>query len=200
MSSDSSCDLVLASASPRRKQLLESLGFSIHVQPADIDETLRIDEAADVYVKRLALEKAQAVVPKVASLMAGSGLAILAADTIVVADGEVFGKPVDEADAMRMWQVMSGQTHQVLTAIALVTPAQQYQALSVSHVKLATVTEAKMQRYWASDEPQDKAGAYAIQGLAAAWVESISGSHSGIVGLPLYELNELLKNIKLDWL
>lgn len=191
MSSDSPYDLVLASASPRRKQLLESLGFSIYVQAADIDETLRIDEAADVYVQRLALEKAQAVVSKVNSLIADSSLAILAADTIVVADGEVFGKPADEADAMRMWQTMSGQTHQVLTAIALVTPTQQYQALSVSHVKFTTVTETQMQRYWASGEPQDKAGAYAIQGLAAAWVASISGSHSGIVGLPLYELNEL---------
>lgn len=194
--------LTLASASPRRKELLNSLGIAAHVCPADIDESRLNNEAAEDYVQRLALEKAQA---SLRLLNQGfdtelASLPILAADTIVTLDNQLFGKPKNRDDAIAIWQALSGTTHEVMTAIALLTESQQTMALSTSQVRFKQLSLQEMKAYWKTKEPIDKAGAYAIQGYASAWVESISGSYSGIVGLPLHELNGLLKKVELNWL
>lgn len=202
--------LVLASASPRRKELLSSLQINAYVCPADIDESRLNNESPQRYVERLAVEKAKAAMrllkkeekkealkepqEKIASLP------ILAADTIVTLDNQLFGKPKSYDDAIAIWQTLSGKTHEVMTAIALLTESAQYVALSTSKVSFIKLSEKAMTAYWETGEPVDKAGAYAIQGFASAWVESISGSYSGIVGLPLNELNTLLKHVDLNWL
>lgn len=205
--------LTLASASPRRREMLTALGFEFDVIPADINESRKMGEPAADFVVRLACEKAQLV-------SAGSSLPVLAADTIVCDrsddNGICFGKPVDKTDAFAIWRSLSGSEHQVLTALALVVndkqqdkeykklraevPRKIYSKLSISTVKFSVIPDKQMEVYWRSGEPQDKAGAYGIQGLAAAWVESIQGSHSGIVGLPLFELNHLLQKVGLNWL
>ena len=191
--------LTLASASPRRKDLLNSLGIITNVCPADIDESRLNDESPTYYVERLALQKAQAVMKKNNQIEI-SKLPILAADTIVTLDNQLFGKPEGRDDAIAIWQTLSGNTHEVMTAIALLTDTRCYSALSISKVRFKQLSVQEMTTYWETGEPIDKAGAYAIQGYASAWVESISGSYSGIVGLPLCELNDLLKKVDLNWL
>lgn len=176
-------------------ELLRSLGIVADICPADIDESRLKNEVAKDYVKRLALQKATTV----ANIKANN-LPVLAADTIVALDNQLFGKPKNKDDAMAIWQALSGRTHDVMTAVALLTESNQYQALSNSQVCFKTLNAQEMESYWETGEPTDKAGAYAIQGFASAWVESISGSYSGIVGLPLHELNNLLKKVGLNWL
>jgi len=194
--------LILASASPRRKELLQSLGITTHVCSADIDESQLKGELPENYVERLALEKAKTVMSLLsqdAQFEIGN-LPILAADTIVTLNQQLFGKPKSQDDAMAIWQTLSGKTHEVMTAIALLKESQQYTALSTSKVSFKELNQQEMEMYWQTGEPADKAGAYAVQGFASAWVKSISGSYSGIVGLPLYELNGLLKKVGLSWL
>lgn len=178
-------DLVLASASPRRRELLAQIGVRHRVQAADVDETLRSGEAAADYVLRLARAKAGA-------LPAG-GLPVLGADTSVVVDGRVLGKPVDDADARAMLRCLSGREHQVLSAVALCHGARIEARLSVTRVWFRTVSDALVDRYVASGEPRDKAGGYGIQGLGGALVTRIDGSYTGVVGLPLAETVDLLQ-------
>jgi septum formation protein len=179
--------LRLASASPRRRQLLELIGVPHVVTPADIDETPRRAEPPDEYVVRLAHEKADAIWRDHADLP------VFAADTTVVVDGEILGKPESEADARSMLGKLSGRRHVVHTGIALRTARGTSADLSTTHVSFAALTPAAIAAYWASGEPQGKAGAYAIQGLGAVFVNGVDGSYTGVMGLPLFETAQLLR-------
>jgi septum formation protein len=176
--------LVLASASPRRRELLWQIGVAHRVTIAAIDERLRAGETAADCVQRLALAKASAVPPV--------GLPVLGADTAVVLDGEMLGKPHDRHTALAMLARLSGRSHRVLTAVALVDGRGSQLRLSDSEVQFRTLDAAECARYWDSGEPQDKAGGYAIQGLGAVFVSGLKGSYSGVMGLPLYETAALL--------
>ena len=178
--------LVLASQSPRRRELLAQLGVNFVVCPADVDETPLVNEVAADYVPRVALAKAQA------AWELNQTLPVLGSDTAVVADGQILGKPQNEADAMRMWRLLSGRTHHVFTAIAVVAQKQQALRTVITTVSFADLSDETMAWYWDTGEPVDKAGAYAIQGLGARFVSKISGSYTAVVGLPLYETAQLL--------
>lgn len=178
--------LVLASASPRRLELLKQIGITATVKPANIDEASVPEELPKDYVCRLALEKAQTIAKQYPEA------AILAADTVVSFSGELFGKPVDQQQAFSMWQKLSENTHQVYTAMALVKSGRVFEALSVSDVTFAKLSDAMKQDYWNSGEPYDKAGAYAMQGGAAKWITQLNGSYSGVMGLDLYLCHQLL--------
>ena len=179
--------LLLASASPRRSALLTQIGVAHRVHATEIDETPRPGEAATALVERLARGKAAA-----GRTQAG-GLPVLGADTEVVLDGRVFGKPRDAADAVAMLLALAGREHQVLSAVALATADGRVQSLlSESRVRMRDITPEEAQAYWASGEPRGKAGGYAIQGLAAVFISALSGSFSGVMGLPLYETAQLL--------
>ena len=177
--------LRLASASPRRRDLLASIGVTVEVHPVDIDETPHPDETPQAYVRRLARDKALAGA-------ASSSLPTLGSDTAVVLDGQIFGKPRDQAHAAAMLTALSGNTHEVLTAVAVCGPAGVLECCVTSLVTLRQISAHEMARYWATGEPADKAGGYAIQGLAAVFVAEMRGSHSAVVGLPLYETAGLL--------
>jgi septum formation protein len=179
--------LRLASASPRRRQLLDLIGVPHVVSPADIDETPRTSEPADRYVVRLAGEKASAIWSR------HQDLPVLAADTTVVVDDEILGKPESEAEAQTMLGKLSGRAHVVHTGIALRTAEALAVDISTTRVSFAALTAAQIRAYWASGEPVGKAGAYAIQGLGAAFVASISGSYTGVMGLPLFETAAMLR-------
>lgn len=188
-------DIYLASQSPRRRELLEQLGVRFASVSQDAEETLEPGESPEVFVIRLALEKARAGRANVSG-----DQPVLGADTVVVLDGEVFGKPRDEAEAMDMLERLSGQCHRVLTGVALVGTDEEATRLSVTHVTLRSIAEAERSAYWASGEPADKAGAYAIQGRGAVFVEHIDGSYSGVMGLPLFETGDLLGEFGIDYL
>lgn len=178
--------IILASASPRRQELLKQIKIAHQVQIVDIDETPKLNENPVDYVQRLAFEKATACKEKF-----NPKLPILAADTSVILNNKILGKPENEADAKAMLQKLSGNTHQVFTAIALFGKSQ-HQALSVTQVTFKTLTDAQIHAYWQSGEPIGKAGSYAIQGIASAFIEKINGSFSGVMGLPLFETAQLL--------
>lgn len=186
--------LILASASPRRQAFLLEAGVQFEVHVADIDESQQAQELPRAFVARLAQQKAQAV------RAFHTDAAILAADTIVCCDNAVFGKPSDQAEAMTMWRRLSGREHEVMSAVCLDYQDQQHTEVVTTKVVFDGLSERAMQAYWHSGEPLDKAGAYAIQGLASAWVKEIHGSYSNVVGLPLYETNQLLSRIGLNWL
>ncbi len=179
--------LRLASASPRRRQLLDLIGVPHVVLPADIDETPHVAEPPDQYVTRLAREKASAI------WALHQDLPVLAADTTVVVDQEILGKPESESHAELMLGKLSGRSHVVLTGIALRTTQGVTVGISTTSVSFAPLTRAQMRAYWTSGEPQGKAGAYAIQGLGAVFVSGISGSYTGVMGLPLFETAALLR-------
>jgi septum formation protein len=187
--------LRLASASPRRRELLSQIGVPHVVTGAHIDESVHEGERPHDYVQRMARTKAETVWQQDGSLP------VLAADTTVVLDGIVFGKPADRADALRMLRLLSGRTHEVLTAVALASgedaPNRRAAGISirvsVSSVRFRVLTEAEIEAYWETGEAKDKAGAYAVQGLAAVFIESLTGSYSGVMGLPLFETSELLR-------
>jgi len=180
--------IYLASKSPRRRELLQQLGINFEVLCVDVDETMRDGESPVVYAERLALEKARAG-REVQT--ADRYLPTLGADTIVVASGTVLGKPADREQAIEMLMLLSGSTHQVISAVA-VADAREVVASSVSRVTFRTLTRHECEAYWETGEPQDKAGAYAIQGLAAMFIVRLEGSYSGVMGLPLYETTNLL--------
>ncbi|MET0124528.1 MAG: Maf family protein [Pseudomonas caspiana] len=180
--------LFLASGSPRRRELLTQIGVRFTVLSAQIDETPYNEETPTAYVERLARGKAQAGL----ALLTDADGCVLGADTAVVLDGQILGKPLDEADALSMLTALSGREHEVLTAIALVNQQRCETRVVASRVRFRSISTAEIQTYWASGEPQDKAGSYAIQGLAAIFVESLQGSYSAVVGLPLCETAELL--------
>ena len=187
-------ELYLASQSPRRRELLIQIGIAFDVIAVDVDETAKIDEKAEDYVLRLAQEKALAgwnsekekIIP------------VLGSDTAVVINGQILGKPENHDDAKRMLKLLSGKTHQVMTAVALAKPAinsnkaELSSVISVSDVTFKVLSADEIAQYVLSGESDDKAGSYAIQGLAAAFITHLSGSYSGVMGLPLYETAELL--------
>ncbi len=179
--------LRLASASPRRRQLLELIGVPHVVTPADIDETPRPAEAAGAYVTRLAREKAAAVHRQFPDLP------VLAADTTVHVDGAILEKPHSEADCVRMLGLLSGRGHQVYTGLCVISGAGQALSCTETEVVFRRISRDEMSAYWASGEPQGKAGAYAIQGLGAVFVEKISGSYTNVMGLPLFETAQALR-------
>jgi len=183
-----SSTLILASASPRRSELLTQLGVDFRVHPADIDESVVKGESPGDYVERMAREKAETV----ASLYEGDDCAILAADTTVVIDGDVLGKPRDHLDGLAMLARLSGRTHEVITAICLAGSGEAASVQITTRVQFASLSSAICEAYLATDEPWDKAGAYGIQGIAGAFVQRIDGSYSNVVGLPLYETWQLL--------
>ncbi len=182
-------DLYLASASPRRGELLQQIGVSFERCVADIDERQQEGESPKDYVCRLATEKAQAVRGKVV----GSSMPILGSDTIVVLDGDVLGKPVDEHDALQMLARLSNNWHEVLTAVALIGEGGEECICSTTRVHMAALSQEGIRAYVASEAVLDKAGAYGIQGLAASFIDRIEGSYSGVMGLPLYETTVLLQ-------
>jgi septum formation protein len=184
--------LVLASASPRRRELLQQLGVPHEVLAVDVDETPLPDESARQLVTRLALAKAQEGYRR-----AGAARPALGSDTVVVVDEVVFGKPLDRADGLRMLAALSGRRHQVLTAVALATGTGRIeQALSHTEVTMRDITAAEAAAYWETGEPLGKAGGYAIQGRGALFIEHIGGSYSGVMGLPLYETAQLLRTLR----
>jgi len=194
--------LILASASPRRKVLLETMGLEFSVQPADIDESHKGDESPREYVQRLSVGKAEAVLRQLSNNggRQSEEFVVLAADTIVCQQQDIFGKPKDKTDAFRIWQQLSDARHQVMTAVSMQTSKNINTQVCVTDVEFCSINEQQMQRYWASGEPLDKAGGYAIQGYASAWINLIHGSYSNVVGLPLKEVNEMLSAVNLNWL
>lgn len=181
--------LVLASASPRRRELLAILVTDFSVRPADIDESLLEGESPQDYVLRLAIGKA--------STVAGTSpqACVIGSDTAVVLDGICLGKPEDEAQARSMLRNLSGRSHQVYSSVALIGPGSAARtAMSLSEVRFESLPEDWIRRYVATGESLDKAGAYAIQGQAASWISHLSGSYSGVVGLPLFETAGLLRD------
>lgn len=178
--------IILASASPRRRELLDQIKVAYRVHPVDLDETPLPNETPLDYVQRLAAEKSAACIAQL-----GDGLPVLAADTAVVLGDLIMGKPKDRDDAFTMLRQLSGKMHRVYSAISL-RGREHGQAVSITEVTFRSLTEDEIAAYWQSGEPADKAGSYAIQGLGGMFVESISGSFSGVVGLPLFETAELL--------
>ena len=184
--------LVLASASPRRRELLTQAGFAFEVRPANIAEDLLAGEDPVSYVTRLAREKAEHIYRQLAP-HSGAGLVVLGADTTVTLDEHILGKPEDAADARRMLQLLAGRAHQVATGIAVVSAAGSQATAEVTRVWFDPLTEQDMVSYIASGEPMDKAGAYAIQGRAACWIPRIAGCYFNVVGLPIARASALLR-------
>ncbi|HUD23811.1 MAG TPA: Maf family protein [Acidobacteriaceae bacterium] len=186
--------LILASASPRRRELLAQAGFSFTIESADVDESLRDGEDPTAYVLRLAIEKAQSVFARhSAKDVSKKTLIVLGADTTVVCDGEILAKPVDAADAIRMLRRLSGQTHQVLTGVAAVTHAGVFSAVDTTEVTFSEIPEADLAAYCATADPLDKAGAYGIQGYAARWIPRIDGDYFNVMGLPIARTAKLIE-------
>lgn len=179
--------ILLASSSPRRRELLAQLGVSFELVSADIDETPRQNEAPADYVQRLAKAKAMAGLAR-----SDGSKPVLGADTIVVADGQILGKPADFSSFSLTMQRLSGSCHQVMTAIALLDQRHYIQQLVCTEVYFRQLSQDDIQRYWLTGEPHDKAGGYGIQGLAAKFVQRINGSYTAVVGLPLCETEQLL--------
>jgi septum formation protein len=183
--------IVLASASPRRRELLQQLGVPHVVLAVDVDETPLPDEPAQQMVTRLALAKARAGL-----MRDGAARPVLGSDTTVVADGQLYGKPLDRTDGLRMLAALSGRVHQVMTAVALASGSGTVHAVSCTDVTMRDITPAEAAAYWETGEPQGKAGGYAIQGRGAMFIDHISGSYSGVMGLPLYETAQLLQTLR----
>lgn len=187
--------LYLASSSPRRRELLTQIGLPFHIVPASIDETPESGESAQAYVERLARSKALAGLNFLAQR---ADVCVLGADTAVVLDGRILGKPVDREDALAMLQALSGREHEVLTAVAVADRDRCEARVVSSRVTFREVSVEEAERYWETGEPQDKAGGYAIQGLAAVFVSRVEGSYSAVVGLPLCETSALLADFSIS--
>lgn len=186
--------LHLASRSPRRAELLARLGLDFGVIDLDIPERQGASEAAHEYVRRVAREKAGAGLLEVVAV---PNVVVLGADTEVILDDRVFGKPADAIDAADMLRTLSGRTHEVITAVSLISAGRETQAVSTSQVRVAAMSDADIASYLATGEWEGKAGAYAIQGRFQAHIEHLSGSYSGVMGLPLFETSRLLKQFGL---
>jgi len=186
--------VILASQSPRRVILLKQMGIECEQMPADIDETALVNEAPADYVLRLAEQKALAI----ASKMQDNHLAILAADTTVALGHDILNKPTDDIDAFNMLKRLSGSTHFVHTAVALIFKNTCATTLNTTLVQMMPLSDAMIMDYIATSEHKDKAGSYAIQGIAGCWIEKITGSYSGVMGLPVHETALLLKKLKVS--
>ena len=178
--------IILASASPRRRELLDQIKVSYQIHAVDLDETPWPNEQPLAYVKRVAAEKSALCVEQLKPV-----LPVLAADTSVILGDIIMGKPKNQADALNMLMQLSGKTHQVVSALSL-RGREHFEALSITDVTFRDLSEQEMLDYWETGEPIDKAGSYAIQGLGGLFVQSIVGSFSGVVGLPLFETAQLL--------
>jgi septum formation protein len=190
--------LILASASPRRRELLAQAGYHFTVQPSSVPESRRPGEEAIRFATRLAREKAEEVFARHPPSSAHAPVIVLGADTVVVCDGEVMGKPVDAADATRMLLLLSGRTHHVVTGVAVVWGLGAAEvAAELTQVTMRTLSPQEISDYVASGEPMDKAGAYAIQGYAGRWIPRISGCYFNVVGLPLALVTSLLEGAEL---
>jgi len=179
--------LILASQSPRRKELLQQLGYDFICFPADIDESVLLSEAPEQYVARLALEKASIIAQQ-----NSHDFVVLGSDTSVVFGEHILGKPESLSDCLAILNMLSGNTHQVITAIAAIQGERSEVVVVSTEVDFKILDEEEIKRYWQTGEPQDKAGAYGIQGIAGQFVKQIRGSYSAVVGLPLYETAQLL--------
>jgi len=200
--------LILASASPRRRELLAQAGYAFTVEAPDVDESERAGESPAAYVQRLAEEKAQAIFARhiqssgapfmtASSSWVGSNdlpLIVLGADTTVVCEGHIVAKPADAADAKRMLQRLAGRTHQVLTGIAAVTRTGTTSAVETTDVTFSPIPEVELDLYCATPEPFDKAGAYGIQGYAARWIPRIDGDYFNVMGLPIARTVQLIED------
>ena len=191
--------LILASASPRRRELLAQAGYTFEVQPAHVNEDLRPDEDPIAYVVRLAREKAQSVFAEISSTGPASPPAVvLGADTTVTLDSHILAKPENPADAARMLRLLSGRTHRVITGVALASAKGIEVAAEVTGVQFLTLSDDEIAAYVATGEPMDKAGAYGIQGFAAKWIPRIEGCYFNVVGLPLALVNTMLESARLQ--
>jgi septum formation protein len=184
--------LLLASASPRRAELLRAAGFTFDIQPANADESVHAGEAAAAYVQRVAEAKARVVLP------AAGDRVVLAADTTVVVNGQIFGKPDDERDAVRMLRALRSRRHEVLTAVTLATRIRTLTRVEQTMVEFGPMSDREIEWYVASGEPSDRAGAYAVQGLASRFVTRVDGSYSNVVGLPVAVVYEMLKEFAIQ--
>ncbi len=185
--------IYLASKSPRRRELLDQIGVGFEVVSADIDETAYEHESAEEFVLRMAKEKARAGYESVNS---DKRLPTLGADTVVVVDGVVFGKPIDQQDSFKMLSKLSGRSHEVYTSVAIAFNGSVISSTNKTLVTFRGLDDAEILAYIETKEPADKAGSYAIQGLAARFITQIDGSYSGVMGLPIFETAELLKEIE----
>ena len=182
--------LILASASPRRAELLRAAAIDFEVRIADVDESVHTGETPEAYVRRVAAEKARAIAAREPEAV------VLAADTTVVVDGQILAKPDDAADARRMLRMLAGTSHDVLTGVCVSADGVQDLGVESTRVTLAPLTDAEIEWYVASGEPSDKAGAYAIQGLASRFVTRIDGSYSNVVGLPVALVYQMLRRAR----
>ncbi len=187
--------IYLASASPRRRELLRQFGLDFEVIASNLEEVPLAGERPQDYVARVARDKARHVARQLREQGEASH-PVLGADTEVVLDGEILGKPRDRAHGIEMLRKLSGRTHDVLSGVCVLQDGREYAALNVSRVTFRPLTEAELSIYWDTGEPADKAGAYAIQGRAAEFIERLEGSYSGVMGLPLYELAGILREIR----
>ena len=179
--------IILASASPRRRALLDQIEVHYIQQPVNIDETIHDNESPEAYVSRIAAEKS-----RIGRQLSSQTLPVLGADTSVILDGAILGKPHDQADAAALLQQLSGRTHRVLSAVSL-RSEQHWNKISITSVTFRSLSSAEISAYCACGEPMDKAGGYAIQGRAAQFISQIDGSYSGVMGLPLFETAALLQ-------
>jgi septum formation protein len=184
--------IILASGSPRRHELLLQLGVEHDILAVDIDESCLTEESPEACVERLALEKA-----RTAHDLARQAL-VIGSDTMVIAEGKILGKPRDRADGLQMLECLSNRAHEVLTAVAVTGEGRELSCVQRSKVVFRQLSSAEIVAYWQSGEPRDKAGGYAVQGIAAQFIERIEGSYSGVMGLPLYETAQLLKEFGIN--
>ena len=186
--------LVLASGSPRRKELLTQLGYEFSVLVTDIEEQQQPDEDAKAYVQRLSFDKAKAALNLIAEQEPNSNqYVVLGSDTVVVSQGQVLEKPSDLADCKRMLTQLSDQRHQVMTAVSVVSADKHKTEIVITDVWFKPLSEQEIEKYWQTGEPCDKAGSYGIQGLGGRFVTRIEGSYYAVVGLPLFETDQLLQ-------
>lgn len=186
--------IILASASPRRAELLRAAGIDFHVRIADVDETLRPGEAPRDYVTRLAREKATAVA-RAANSAVSSDVAVLGADTSVIFGAEILGKPRDPQDAARMLRLLGGAWHEVITGVCFIRGPHVFSNADLTRVKFAPLSEAEIEWYVSTGEPNDKAGGYAIQGYGSRFIERIEGNYANVVGLPVRTVYRMLEKI-----
>lgn len=185
-----SADIYLASRSPRRQELLQQINVSYRLLDVELPEIPHSNESADVFVQRMALAKARAGLKQIEKK---DPLPVLGADTVVVVDGEILGKPINKDDAFKMLQRLSNREHEVFSSVALLNHEKKVVKLNRSKVIFRSLTNDDIDAYWRSGECQDKAGAYGIQGKAAVFIQNLNGSYSGVMGLPLYETSEILQ-------
>ena len=182
-------NLILASSSPRRRELLQQLGLDFRIHSPNVDESVLPNEQADQYVLRLAQSKASAV------LLQYSEACVIAADTTLTIDGMIIGKPESKQHAFEIWSLLSGRKHEVLTGVCVANAHKQHQIVVCTSVEFQKLSFSDMEDYWATGEPLGKAGGYAIQGIAARYIPRIEGSYSNVVGLPLYETMQLFQAV-----